>query len=220
MSITFDTLFYQAMLTGVLIAAPVGPVALMVMRYSLVQGTVAGLSMGVGTAIADTIMGVVVGLSMAFFADILSQVSFWIQLFGGICLIVWGTRNLLQHRLKTPDKNATALPYDSPWVIAPFAFILTIASPSTLLLFMTVYTTLAGPTITIEETASFSAGVFCGAFAWWILVSVTLGKARKRISKNWLLWISKASAIALIALGVLAVFYTLFLPNLMSTVQS
>ena len=204
----FDSLFFQSALVGLLIAVPVGPVALMVMRYSLVQGTKAGLSMGFGTAIADTVMGVMVGVGMAYMNQFLHAISFWIHLVGGVSLVIWGVRGLITHTKSSTD--AVTLQYDNPWMIASFAFVLTLASPSTIILFMTVYATLAGPTISSNEILSFSTGVFSGAFSWWMLVSISLGFARRRLPKNWLVRISKFSSLILIIFGISVLGYTLW----------
>ncbi|HEX2013455.1 MAG TPA: LysE family transporter, partial [Roseateles sp.] len=50
-------LFAQALLIGLSIAAPVGPIGLLTIQRSLQQGPRAGLATGLGAAVADALYG-------------------------------------------------------------------------------------------------------------------------------------------------------------------
>ncbi len=194
------------MLIGISIAAPIGPVAIMCMRYSLVQGVGAGLSMGLGTSMADALIGVTVGLAMGAVSEMLSQIAFWTKIVGGGFLILWGIKTLLA---KVDSGNKIKLRYDKKPMITAFGFMFTIASPSTVLLFITVFSALAGPTITLNETYALSSGIFTGSFLWWILIASVMSATGKRLGKNWLNRINQLASAIIIIFGGLAIAHGL-----------
>ena len=59
-----DDTFPRAVLLGLSIAAPVGPIGLLVIRRSLASGPGLGFVSGLGAAVADALYGVVAALGM------------------------------------------------------------------------------------------------------------------------------------------------------------
>jgi threonine/homoserine/homoserine lactone efflux protein len=64
MDLTSFTVFLQAAVIGVLIAAPVGPIGLLTMQRTLDRGLAAGLVTGLGAAAADAVYGAVGAFSV------------------------------------------------------------------------------------------------------------------------------------------------------------
>ena len=58
------TVFLQAAVVGVLIAAPVRPIGLLTMQRTLERGLAAGLATGLGAAAADAVYGAVGAFSV------------------------------------------------------------------------------------------------------------------------------------------------------------
>ena len=73
-------LFVKGMLIGFVIAAPVGPINIMCVRRTIVHGRLAGIVSGIGSALADTILGAIAIFGMAFLADLLIEERFWLAL--------------------------------------------------------------------------------------------------------------------------------------------
>jgi threonine/homoserine/homoserine lactone efflux protein len=60
-----EWIFVKGVLVGLLIAAPVGPVNVLVIRRTLVHGRLAGLCSGLGSALADTTFGAVAAFGIS-----------------------------------------------------------------------------------------------------------------------------------------------------------
>src|SRR3989344_4981800 len=73
MDFTSLTVFLQAAVIGVLIAAPVGPIGLLTMQRTLERGLAAGLATGLGAAAADAVYGAVGAFGVRWFIDGLTQ---------------------------------------------------------------------------------------------------------------------------------------------------
>ncbi len=92
MDFTSITVFLQAAVIGVLIAAPVGPIGLLTMQRTLERGLAAGLATGLGAAAADAVYGAVGAFSVRWLIDGLTQAKTPLALGGGALLLVMAWR--------------------------------------------------------------------------------------------------------------------------------
>ncbi|MBT9443112.1 MAG: LysE family transporter, partial [Acidovorax sp.] len=92
MDLTSITVFLQAAVIGVLIAAPVGPIGLLTMQRTLERGLAAGLATGLGAAAADAVYGAVGAFSVRWLIDGLTQAKTPLALGGGALLLVLAWR--------------------------------------------------------------------------------------------------------------------------------
>jgi len=83
-------LLIRGIATGLIIAAPVGPVNVICVQRTIAKGWRSGLVSGLGSAVADTLYGAIAAFSIAFVIRILIREEFWIRLVGGALLIVIG----------------------------------------------------------------------------------------------------------------------------------
>ena len=68
-----DWIFIKGALVGFLIAAPVGPINILVIRRTLVHGRLAGLFSGAGSATADTIFGAIAAFGIAILKSFMEE---------------------------------------------------------------------------------------------------------------------------------------------------
>ena len=87
MDLTSLTVFLQAAVIGVLIAAPVGPIGLLTMQRTLERGLAAGLATGLGAAAADAVYGAIGAFGVTTLIDWLLGIKVWLGLFGGAFLL-------------------------------------------------------------------------------------------------------------------------------------
>ena len=78
---TFDYLI-KGLLVGFSIAAPVGPIGVLVIRRTLTEGRLSGLFTGLGAAVADGTYGFIAGFGLTSISDFLIAQQFWMKLFG------------------------------------------------------------------------------------------------------------------------------------------
>ena len=83
-------LLMRGVATGMIIAAPVGPVNVICVQRTIAKGWRSGLISGLGSAVADTLYGAIAAFSITFVIRILIREEFWIRLVGGALLIVIG----------------------------------------------------------------------------------------------------------------------------------
>src|SRR5690242_14635433 len=88
-------LLARGIIIGVSIAAPVGPIGVLVIRRTLAEGRVAGLVTGLGVATADALYGCIAGFGLTFVSSMLISQRSWIRLIGGLFLCYLGVRTLL-----------------------------------------------------------------------------------------------------------------------------
>src|SRR5947207_12444096 len=88
-------LLLRGLIIGMSIAAPVGPIGVLVIRRTLAEGRIAGLVTGLGVATADALYGCVAGFGLTFISTLLISHQLWIRLIGGLFLCYLGLRAFL-----------------------------------------------------------------------------------------------------------------------------
>jgi threonine/homoserine/homoserine lactone efflux protein len=202
---TFDYLI-KGLLIGFSIAAPVGPIGVLVIRRTLTEGRLSGLVTGLGAAVADGTYGFIAGFGLTSISDFLIAQQFWLKLFGGIFLLYLGIKTLIS---KAATKEANI---DSNGLLKNFTstLILTITNPITILSFFAIF---AGLGLGQEKTNYLSSstlvlGVFIGSAFWWLILSSLLNFFRTKITTSGLTWINRFSGLLIISFAIFA-FYSL-----------
>jgi len=94
----YSLTFLKAMLIGVSIAAPVGPIGLLTIQRSLQLGPRAGLATGLGAAVADALYGAVGAYGVHALIQALTAARLPLALGGGAYLL-WMALQLLRAAL-------------------------------------------------------------------------------------------------------------------------
>jgi threonine/homoserine/homoserine lactone efflux protein len=198
------------------IAAPVGPIGLLVIRRTLAGGRLRGLVSGMGAATADGLYGVVAALGLAAVSDVLIRHGGWMRLAGGVFLFYLGVRTFLD---TPPEVDAGpgvgsppqgGAPGDSPgsdpaaglWGAYASTLGLTLTNPMTILAFAGI---LAG--LGAEAAGGgllLVAGVFSGSALWWLALSTGVGFVRRWLNPAALRWVNRLSGAVIGGLGLLA----------------
>jgi threonine/homoserine/homoserine lactone efflux protein len=82
----------KGLAVGFLLCAPLGPVGILCIRRTLIDGRLAGFFSILGAAVVDAFYGVVAAYGMSAVGGVLDHGKFWFQLFGGTVLVVVGIR--------------------------------------------------------------------------------------------------------------------------------
>ena len=166
---------FLALLTGIIIgfsvAAPVGPIALLIMRRSLNEGRLAGFVSGLGAATADLVCGLAAALGLSAITTLINSHRTSLQLAGGIFMIWLGV-----HAFRAKDPTAAAqrpLHERNLFLAYVFTFLLTMANPLTLfgLVGVVAAAGVGGPAYSHADTVVLGGGIFLGSAAWWLLLS-------------------------------------------------
>ena len=80
----------KGIVVGVVIAVPVGPVGVMCVRRTILEGKLAGFVSGLGAATADAVFGVIAGFGLTAVSDWLIDYQQWLRVVGGCYLLYIG----------------------------------------------------------------------------------------------------------------------------------
>ena len=189
-------------LLGFSIAAPVGPIGVLCIRRSLVEGRWSGFLSGLGAATADALFGMVAALGLTAISAALLGAKFWLGFVGGLFLIFLGVRTWLAEgspreevSVDAPGHRGLASAYGS-------TLALTLTNPMTILSFTAMFAGL-GPS---GAPGSLVCGVFLGSAAWWWILSALAERFRSRLGGSGLHWVNRLSAGVIAGFGVVALF--------------
>ncbi|RYF73491.1 MAG: LysE family translocator, partial [Comamonadaceae bacterium] len=187
-------LFLKALLIGLSIAAPVGPIALLCIQRTLAHGLRIGFMSGLGAALADACYGAVGALGVS--ALMASMVAARVPLaVAGAAFLAWMGVQLL--RAPVAMQARTAGHATRPLTAMLSVFVLTLANPMTVLSFIAVFASLtaghASGATGAGAAASMVLGVFVGSALWWLGLSAAVSTLRHRIGAPAMQWINRLS---------------------------
>ncbi|MBW6505700.1 MAG: LysE family translocator [Rhodobacteraceae bacterium] len=196
-------LFLKAMVMGLAIAAPLGPIGALCIQRTLARGVWAGLAGGLGTALADALYASLAAAGFASFAATLSRVSAPLALIGGAFLLWLAWKGW--PRGTAAARAAAAPPARGLAATTAITFALTMANPATILSFAAIFAGLG-----LAETASTAsavqvvAGVFAGSMLWWLVLAGTVAALHHRLPSAFAHCVARGSSLIMAAFGLWA----------------
>ena len=200
--------FVRGLVIGFAIAAPVGPIGMLVIRRTLAEGQLLGLLTGLGAAAADAFYGCVGAFGLTFISSFLMGHAFWTKLVGGAFLVYLG---LSTFRAK-PGEAETSASNVRYSVAFASTLLLTLANPITILSFIAIFAGLGLGTNGGDYAAAATvvAGVFIGSAIWWVLLSGGVALVRHKLKPDTIKWINYGSGVFLFAFGIYALTSLVF----------
>jgi len=163
------SLFFKAMLIGLSIAAPVGPIGLLCIQRTLAHGMHIGFVSGMGAACADAVYGAIGAFGMVAVTDYFVSLSMPLAIGGALFLGWMGVKLLLTNNEVGMAAGAGAQAASKAFISV---FALTLANPMTIISFVAVFASIAGPKALGQAAAGLMVlGVFLGSAIWWLLLS-------------------------------------------------
>lgn len=194
--------FGKAFLIGFSIAAPVGPIAMLIIRRTLTHGRLAGLASGFGAATADAMYAAVAGFSLTAISSLLIKENLWIRGIGGLLLVFVGLKII---RTPTRHDHDPATGHNGLLWNYASTVLLTLTNPMTIIPYAAAFAAIganASRTTPPIAGGKFVVGVFCGASCWWLfLTTITCFLGYKLTSKS-LRWINLIAGAIILAFGV------------------
>jgi threonine/homoserine/homoserine lactone efflux protein len=194
----------RGLVVGLAVAAPVGPIGILVIRRGLADGAPIALATGLGAAVADAIFALVAGLGIAAVGTAVAEHAWALRALGAAMLVVIAVRMLV----RTHDPRSA--PAGAPSAFRAFAgtLALTLTSPVTIASFAAIAATLGlGDERHRSASAAlgFALAVLAGSSAWWLLLAASVSRLRHRVDGARVRWIDRASALVLLAFALAAV---------------
>jgi threonine/homoserine/homoserine lactone efflux protein len=204
--------FLKGIVVGVVIAVPVGPVGVMCVRRTILEGKLAGFMSGLGAATADAVFGVIAGFGLSAVSDWLIGYQQWLHVVGGCYLLYIGGSAFAAEPPREPESER-----DAESLLGDFfsTFVLAVTNPITVLAFLGIFAAigLGGTQATFGHAAILVLGVWSGSLLWWLMLSFGMGHVRHSIETRHFAWISRGSGAILFLSGaaLLATFITNYL---------
>lgn len=194
------SLLLRGLILGVSIAAPVGPIGLLCIKRTLVNGRVQGLVSGLGAATADGIYGLLGALGITVVINALTGAQFWLRLIGGLFLLYLGIRTL---RERPAEREASVTARTGLLGAYASTLALTLSNPMTILSFAAMFAGM-GALAATGDALLLVLGVFAGSALWWLGLSTVVSLLRTRMNTAQMRWLNIASGLIIIAFAVYA----------------
>ena len=199
------SLFLLGVAAGLAVAAPFGPVNLIVIRSTIRRGAVGGLAAGAGAVLADTGFAAIAGYGIRSIERFIFAYSFPMQLMGGALLVIIGIRTAVQHVRPT---DLTVLPEAATtlqlWRKFATCLALTLTNPGALFGMLAVFGALSGTMklgIAPYRPAIAVAGVAVGGALWWLVLSALVNRLKSRFTAAALDRINRWAGVVIAAFG-------------------
>lgn len=190
-----------AILIGITIAAPVGPITVLYVRRALSNGWRSGMATALGAGSADAIYAAIAAFGLTVLSDFLVSLQTPVRLVGGLFLLYVGIKIL---RTPPAEKAAQAEggSLGRDYVSTLF---LTLTNPMTILMFASIFTGAGLAAYTRGESVSplvLVAGVFIGSVLWAGSLVTIAALFRTRFSPRVMLWVNRVSGAAIILFAI------------------
>ncbi|MGG0187903.1 LysE family translocator [Bacillus rhizoplanae] len=198
--------FLKGIIIGLSIAAPVGPIGVLVIKRTLVQGRIYGIVSGVGAASADAVYGLIAGLGLTFITNFFIGQQFWFHLAGGVFLCYLGIK------IATSEASETSSRVQGQHLFGAYssAFLLTLTNPMTIISFVGIFSGLGFSQVNEVSVLTLVLGVFFGSGIWWLILCIVVGLVTEGLKKETLVWINRLSGLIIFLFGVNAILSLLY----------
>lgn len=217
---TLSTSFLtHGFLTGLAVAAPVGPVSILCIQRSIEKGFVSGFTSALGASTGDVIYAFMSAFGLSFVVDDLIDQKIWLSLIGGVFLCYLGTKTFLTKPAVCINQTAFSTRYLTAhskgvgrrsYFLKDYAttLMLDLINPMTILPFVAA---LAG----LHTTNNHSLSLFGGLFVLGVFISAMLWRTSLSLAANWfrggfkpdqLQSINRISGIIMIGFGCIAIY--------------
>jgi len=190
--------FIKSVIVGICAAAPLGPVAALVIQKTLLYGRKTGFVTGCGSGIIDILYASIGVFALGLVDRFLVENSSWISLLGGAIVCLVGILMLFRDpfkKLKQRDERIGGMSPSYPLQAALFS----IANPGALVLMLGLVALFG-----IGENKTVSIlGVSTGVVSWWFLFSYIIARFGKKFNINALVLINKILGAAVAIFGVI-----------------
>lgn len=189
---------------GLAVAAPMGPVNIMVIHRAVKHGFLSAFVAGLGAIAGDTLYAAIAAFGITAISDVIIHHLDFIKIVGGLLLIGFGLS--LIPRTPHPEQGVEEDIRPSMLAAAVSTFFLCITNPALLLGFAALFAALDEIGRAPENYASaaeLTFGVFVGGLVWWLVLSSVVSRLRARITLRWLRAINMLAGLSLAVFGVL-----------------
>lgn len=196
----FDEL-KQGFFIGLAVSVPVGPIALLIVRRSVLDGRLAGIVSGLGAATADLICGVAIAIGLTAIMLAIEHHAVSLRLIGGFFLIGMGIHTIMA---KTDFETRRPVHERNLWTAYWTTGLLTIANPLTFmgLTFVSAAAGVGTGKLFPLNTGLLALGISAGSGTWWMTLSCSAAWLGRKLGERTLQVINQIAGAVIIAVGI------------------
>ena len=159
-----NAFWLKGMIVGFVLCAPLGPVGILCIQRTMIDGRLSGFFSILGAAVVDAFYGGVAGCGMRVAAGVLEQGKFWFQLFGGAALVVVGIRLYTAASINRTSQGHVRSSADA--FLSTLSLML--SNPLPILVISAAMSAVPGGKLRIElfDIPLFMLGIFLGSLLW------------------------------------------------------
>ena len=190
---------------GVLMAAPLGPVNVLVIQRAVAGGFWAGLAAGIGAVLGDGLLAAIAAFSVTAISDAMSAYAGWIQSVGGLLLIGFGLTLLFARPALTIPVGEKSHLLKHMGII-PQTFFLTVTNPGAILGMAAMIGglgSLIGGLNSYPEALLLVASVMGGSLLWWLGLAELIATIRHKLTEARLKLINRIAGAVLFVFGLI-----------------
>lgn len=198
--------FPAGLVIGLVAAAPIGPVNILVIQRSLQRGVMSAMAPGSGAALGDALFALGAACGVQALQAQVAVHSGSMRVVGGLIMIGFG----IAVWRSAPQLAASGRKVPRAEHMAVATFLMTVTNPATLLWFAAAFGSVGfheigiGSTLERLHTAQLVGGVFVGSMLWWLSISSVARWARGRLADRHLAFFNRVSAVVLLLFGAAA----------------
>lgn len=192
--------YTRGLAVGFAIAAAIGPIGLLCIRRTLVEGPAVGVASGLGAATADGLYASIAAFGLTAAASLLVGERRPLGVVGGCFLVALAVHSSISRPEPAVDRPPRSLLSAYATTVG-----LTIANPATILSFTAAFLGLGLSGHDTSSAAVLVVGVFCGSSAWWVILALAVAAFRDRLGPNALRRLAAGSSLLIGLLGIVAI---------------
>lgn len=196
----FDTILIKGLVVGFLLAAPVGPIAVLCVQRTLTSSRMTGFLSGLGAAVADAVYGCIAALGLTLISKLLTEHRNWLQVVGGAFLCIVGVRTFFS---KVVERKS---PPKWPGLIGAFfsALFLTLTNPMTFVAFAAIFASVGLGSVRDNrvDIGALVIGVFLGSALWWIILVAVAHAFRSKMTIERLAKMNRVAGVIVFGVGL------------------
>lgn len=185
---------------GIAMAAPLGPVNLIVIRTALCHDLKVAFFAGLGAVLADVLIAGIAAYGVQSIFHLILDYARFLQIAGGLLLVILGIRTARTY-FAASDLNTG--PHAAKFGLT---FSLSVTNPGLVLGYLAIFSSISGE-LALGETpyrpAIIVLGIALGGALWWLLLSFFIGRLKTRLGASTLDKINRWSGILVAAFGFL-----------------
>ncbi|BCJ90211.1 lysine transporter LysE [Terrihabitans soli] len=187
---------------GFAMAAPMGPINIMVIHRGVRHGFMSAFIAGLGAVAGDTLYAAIAAFGITSASDLITGHLTLIKIVGGLLLIGFGLS--VVPRTPHPEEGVEEDVRPSMFGAAVSSFVMCVTNPALLLGFAAVFSGLdeiGRAPDNYKSAFELTLGVLTGGIVWWFLLASTVARFRHRITVPWLRSINIIAGVALMVFG-------------------